>query len=390
MKRIQRWAVRLERRWGVPSYSGWILSGLAIFFFGAATNTMAGWLYVISGVTAGLLIVAAALPNRALKGIKVTRQTIAPVMAGNPLSVNVVLTNTTPSSKELLVVGDDVPEAFNMHPTQAIEGLRPQESMTWSYQCPSVNRGIYRWNQIYLRTAAPLGLFWCRRDRSIPARAVVYPQILDLSQCPLLDDVGQDSSIQVFHQHRAQPSTEGLTRALRPYRWGDPTRLIHWRTSARYGELRVRELEVLSSGETVLIALDTASDWTAEAFEQAAIAAASLFTYALRHEMNVTLWTPEFGLVRGVVNVLETLAAVHPQQGDVQTQPPADFSIIWLTQSAERLDLLPSRSHSLLWGDRQSSGSSKASSGVAGSTVLIDDTQELRSQLSAPISLSLR
>lgn len=387
---IRRWAVALEQRWGIPSYSGWILAGLSIFFFGAATNTMAGWLYVISGITAGLLIVAATLPNRALKGIQVTRQSIAPVMAGDPLTVKVTLTNTTHRSKELLIVGDQVPQAFNLHPTQAIEGIAPQESITWSYQCPSMRRGTYRWSHLYLRTAAPLGLFWCRRDRPIPARAVVYPQIIELNQCPLLDEVGQDSSIQVFHRHRAQPSTEGLTRALRPYRWGDPTRLIHWRTSARYGELRVRELEVLSSGETILIALDTASSWNPEAFEQAASAAASLYTYAMRREMNVTLWTPEFDSVRGVINVLETLAAVYPQQGRLHHHPPTDFSILWLTSSADRLDIVPQDSHCLVWGDRHASPSSPSAPGLAGSILFVDETQDLRSQLSAQLSASLR
>ncbi len=389
MKWMQRWAMSLEQRWGIPSYSGWILVGLSIFFFGAATNTMAGWLYVISGITAGLLIVAATLPNRALKGIQVTRRAIAPVMAGEPLTVTIVLTNTTPRGKELLLVGDEVPEALDLCPVKAIEGLPPHESMTWSYQCLANHRGIYRWSRLYLRTAAPLGLFWCRRDRSVPARAVVYPQVLELSQCPLLDEVGQDSNIQVFHRHRAQPSTEGLTRALRPYRWGDPTRLIHWRTSARYGELRVRELEVLSSGETILIALDTATAWTSAAFEQAAIAAASLFTYAVRHEMNVTLWTPEFGLVRGVVDVLETLAAVQPQQGDVQKQPPADFSIVWLTQSATRSEIVPSQSHTLLWGDR-SIATRASNSESAGLILAMDETQDLRSQLSDSPSPVLR
>lgn len=376
---MQRLTVGLERRWGNPSYSGWILIGLSIFFFGAATNTMAGWLYVMSGIIAGLLIVAVTLPNRSLKGIQVARQAIAPIMAGDTLTVKVSLTNTTARPKELLLVGDELPSALRMQPIQPIEELRPHESFTWSYQLTVPHRGIYRWRQLHIRTAAPLGLFWSRRDRTLPARAVVYPQILDLNQCPLLDAVGQDSSLQVLHRHRAQPSTEGLTRALRPYRWGDPTRLIHWRTSARYGELRVRELEVLSSGENVLIALDTAIAWSATAFEQAAIATASLLTYGFRHEMNVTLWTPEFGLVRGQINMLETLAAVTPQQGKHEQRPPDDFSIIWLTQLAARLGALPATSQWILWGDRSPSR-------LDTSGLMIDETQELRSQLSAPLT----
>jgi len=42
-----------------------------------------------------------------------------------------------------------------------------------------------------------------------------------------------------------QRASQGLTRNLRQYRQGDSTRLIHWKTSARLGELQIRELEVL-------------------------------------------------------------------------------------------------------------------------------------------------
>nr|WP_231939937.1 DUF58 domain-containing protein [Dolichospermum compactum] len=57
-----------------------------------------------------------------------------------------------------------------------------------------------------------------------------------------------------------------LLRSLRPYRINDPTRLIYWRTSARYGELRVRELEVITGGQEILIAIDSSFQWQQELF----------------------------------------------------------------------------------------------------------------------------
>ncbi|MBD1941203.1 DUF58 domain-containing protein, partial [Coleofasciculus sp. FACHB-712] len=53
--RIADW---LETRWVTPAYAGWILGIIAVCFFGAATNTMAGWLYVISGLSFALLGIA--------------------------------------------------------------------------------------------------------------------------------------------------------------------------------------------------------------------------------------------------------------------------------------------------------------------------------------------
>ena len=63
MNRINEW---LETHWVTPAYAGCLLTGIALCFFGAASNTMAGWLYVISGLIFGLLVVAAVLPARSL------------------------------------------------------------------------------------------------------------------------------------------------------------------------------------------------------------------------------------------------------------------------------------------------------------------------------------
>ncbi|MHC5828061.1 MAG: DUF58 domain-containing protein, partial [Nostoc sp.] len=46
LKPITNW---LETRACAPTYGGWVLAATAICFFGAGINTMAGWLYAISG-----------------------------------------------------------------------------------------------------------------------------------------------------------------------------------------------------------------------------------------------------------------------------------------------------------------------------------------------------
>lgn len=383
---LNRLTHTLETRWVTPAYSGWVLSGLAVFFFAAATNTMAGWLYVISGGLLALLAVAAVLPRQTLQNVRVTRRAIAPVMAGEAISVELHLENTGSTRKDLIQIRDPLPKALGSAQTRAVETLRPQESYPWVYACPAPKRGIYRWPTVQLRTAAPLGLFWCRRDRPAPARAVVYPTVLNLNQCPFLDTLGQDSSIHLFNQHVSQASTEGLTKALRPYRWGDPTRLIHWRTSARYGELRVRELEVLTSSEAVILALDTAVAWDADCFEDAAIATATLYRYGMQQRMTVALWTPEYGLIHNESAALEVLAGVQPEQGPLNRLPTAP-SVIWLTQSPERLESLPSGYRWILWPPPDS-GRPRGAMPISSRGLVIRPDQELRSQLSSPATVA--
>jgi uncharacterized protein (DUF58 family) len=337
----------LEMRWVTPAYAGWLLSGLAIFFFAAASNTMAGWLYVMSGITLALLAISAILPVRSLRPLRVHRQTIEPVSVGDQITVELEIENPTHQPKTLLQVQDVLPYVLGKPAVQSIEMIPPHGLYRWVYYQPAQKRGIYHWEEVQLRTGAPLGLFWCRRTRSAKAKAIVYPTILSLTRCPLVDELGAQESLLLHSQRRSQMATEGITRNLRPYRFGDPFRLIHWRSSARLGELRVRELEVTTGGQEIIVALDSAGAWNPDEFEQAASVAASLFCYASRLQLNVKFWSAHTGLLGGHRVVLEALAATtagEKAEHELPTQP-----LLWLTHNANSLSKLPFGSRWVLW-----------------------------------------
>jgi uncharacterized protein (DUF58 family) len=269
------------------------------------------------------------------------------VSAGDQITVELEIENRAREPKTLLQVVDILPFVLGQPIVRPIEVIDPNSIYRDTYYLEVRQRGVYRWQEVNLRTAAPLGLFWCRRSLPVKAVAVVYPQVLPLSTCPLIDRIGQEDSPQFYNRSRSQTATEGLTRNLRPYRHGDPTRLIHWRTSARYGELRVRELEVAAGGQEIIIALDSAAAWQPEEFERAVTVAASLYFYASKRLLNVKLWTAGTGLVSGNRVVLETLAAVNAGEDAVENRPK--LPIIWLTQNSATLSTLSLGSRWVLW-----------------------------------------
>ncbi|GBF78666.1 DUF58 domain-containing protein [Aphanothece sacrum] len=339
----------LENHWATPAYSGWLLAGLALCFFGAATNTMAGWLYVMSGVIVALLGLGAVLPVRSLNHLSLRRLPISPVSAGDDLTIELIIENREKNPKTLLQVRDLIPHVLGNPQETALEVILPQKEHPWTYYIPTQKRGIYRWHDVELRTGTPLGLFWCRRSQEVPSKAVVYPQVLPLTQCPLVDTIGQEDSDTKYSDRNYQAATEGVTKALRPYRYGDPMRLIHWRTSARFEEFKVRELEIITGGEDLLIGLDNNSLWhNNDNFEQAVIAAASLYFYANYSQLNVKLWTANTGVIQGNRVVLETLAEVEPEQETKDLVLPS-LPIIWLTENRATLDNLPKGSRWLIF-----------------------------------------
>ena len=118
IKRITNW---LETHFCVPAYSGWVLGAIAICFLGAAINTMAGWLYVISGVSFALLSVAAVLPPRSLLGLVVKREQIQPVTAGDDLTIELEIFNPRKQSVDLLQLQDILPFVLGKPAQRAIE-----------------------------------------------------------------------------------------------------------------------------------------------------------------------------------------------------------------------------------------------------------------------------
>jgi uncharacterized protein (DUF58 family) len=345
MKRLNPLFAWLEAHGAVPAYAGWVLMGLTVCFWIAATNTMAGWLFVLSGVGAALLLLSAVMPMRALQGVEIRRSPLSPVHVGEALSVTINLHNRTAQPKGLLICSDQVPKALGSVQATTVEAIAPQETYSWSYFLEPERRGRYRWSATSLRTGAPLGLFWSRRVYSIPAEVLVYPRILPLARCPILDEVG--SSAQQLQQILlSRTGNEGSTRSLRPYRKGDPMRMVHWRSSARFNTLRVRELEVLGGGNTYVIALDAQSNWHPDHFEQAVMAAASLFRYATQHHGAAQLWTPKWGLAQGMHPALEVLAQIEPQPTGEKLP---EQSVIWLTANPESMKNLPLGSRYIFW-----------------------------------------
>jgi uncharacterized protein (DUF58 family) len=375
LNRANKW---LETKWVTPAYGGWLLMLLIICFFGAATNTMAGWLYVLSGVGVALLGVGAVLPARSIQSLTVSRQAILPVTAGADLEISVTIHNPTTESQTLFQVQDLTPLNRLNPPQTTVEQVLARSEYRWVYHLPTEQRGVYQWGKVAIRSGAPIGLFWCQRDRQAPAIAYVYPQVLKLDRCPLIDGLASDRSTNRQSSNRnLVAANEGITRSLRPYRYGDSMRLIHWRTSARYGEFQVRELEIDRGGQDVIIYLDSGSHWDAGDFEQAVIAACTLYFYASKStNLNVKLWTAGTGLISGDRQVLETLAAVQMDEPAQSEMLPN--SVVYLTSQAKQLDALPAGNRWILWNHTGFTPSSNKCVGIA-----IDRTQSLQQQLNS-------
>ncbi len=347
----QQWTNTLEQRWIAPAYAGWVVLAISIGLFMAATNTMTGWLYVLSAIGLVLAAIAAILPMKSLQALSVEHLPLAPVTVGDELLIKLRIHNKSLQTQTMFQVYEHLPLALTLGKIDplSIERVPAQGTYTAKICCRANRRGVYRWDQVELRSGQPLGLFWCRRGRRAPAQVWVYPQHLRLARCPVIDNFASPNSIDPNESmQRAQLSTHGTTRSLRPYRTGDPLRLIHWRSSARYGEFRVRELESVRTAPVVTICLNAAAAWTELSFEQAVVAATSLYFYATAQQLTVNFWTSQHGSLPGQQAVLQALAEIEMgASGAVLPTEP----LLWITGDSQGLNSLPPDSRYVMWGE---------------------------------------
>ncbi len=117
------------------------------------------------------------------------------------------------------------------------------------YEIRPTCRGVVDVGPLVISFGDPFGL--ARRTVPVPGtqRLVVAPQVLSLPVEAVRAAIGPDHAHQ-FGRRAPAGDDDVMTRA---YRSGDALRRVHWRTSARQGELMVRENEQSRPAEVVLV-----------------------------------------------------------------------------------------------------------------------------------------
>src|SRR5688572_409209 len=117
------------------------------------------------------------------------------------------------------------------------------------------HRGAYTWNRLDVVCGYPLGLANVIRHLGRPEELLVLPRLGTLQRGVLRHWLSQHCPTQgaIRAAARRQPTAQLEFHGLRTFRPGDSPRHIHWRTTARRGELMVREFEDLPNDNLIVI-----------------------------------------------------------------------------------------------------------------------------------------
>ena len=215
--------------------------------------TSIGWFYVADSLIGGVLLVNFVLPSLSIRGLSAQRRLpsshrSAGIFEDDSLTVSIELRSKSVMPKSFLVVSDDCPVAGPEEGRQnfLIGTIAPRGRVEASYDVRCYKRGIYSFGRLRMETSAPFGLFRARRTLKAPLEVTVYPNVLPIGA------TSTHGALQGLHPMQSPPGLSGEFRGSREYQRDDYVRNIHWRTTARRGELMVSEFDQTPQGEVRL------------------------------------------------------------------------------------------------------------------------------------------
>ncbi|WP_344285166.1 DUF58 domain-containing protein, partial [Actinomadura napierensis] len=210
---------------------------------------------------------------------------------GHETRVDLRLENVSRLPSGLLLVEDRVPYALGGRARFVLDRIESQGSRELGYRIRSDVRGRFRVGPLTVRLADPFGMVELVRSFSMSDTLTVTPAIVPLPATRLTGAWGGGGESLA----RAMSAAGEDDVAPREYRHGDDLRRVHWRSTARHGELMVRrEEQHFQSSGTLLLDTRRRAHWgdgPGGSFEQAVSVAASIGVHLGRTGMNLRFVT---------------------------------------------------------------------------------------------------
>ena len=293
--------------------AGWgmLVAGLGVLV--AARTFSVVELFVVGVALLALPLVSLVLVGATKLRMRV-RRTINPsrVHAGDVTRVELAVANSGARPTPTLTLTD--PVAGTRGAALSLGPLRPQSAARAAYRLPTAHRGVIAVGPLRMAIEDPFGL---------ARRQVVAAPVLELTVLPHVDRISLPLPGGDRDPHGGTARVNELARrgeefyGLRPYVVGDDLRHVHWKSSARTGDLFVKQVENPRQDRTIVVVDSRRDSHRDDSFERAASAAASVATAAFgqRHLLRLVATDgTDTGLGTGLAHVdavLEYLATVE-------------------------------------------------------------------------------
>lgn len=263
---LRRWLARRQRRaaelrqharFGL-SREGFHFVLILLFILVGAVLRDISLLVVLAGVMLGLLFIQWRVGMRSVWGLELKREVPPTAVSGTSIDVCVTIFNRRRAlGSWLLTVEDQIEQIApvrkigDQRALTVIDDVAPGHHRQGTYQVVFHQRGHYRVGPTSLSTRYPLNLGTTTRIFPSSNPLIVHPRLGVLTnRCHNLFRVEQQGLSRAIARAGVH---EGEFFGLRQWHNGDSQRWIHWRTTARLGELSVRQFEQQQRMQSVVL-----------------------------------------------------------------------------------------------------------------------------------------
>jgi uncharacterized protein (DUF58 family) len=236
-------------------------------------------------------VLLALLPLLSAAAVTVTRYRLScersldpdRVQAGTAARMVLRLQNISRLPTGVMLLEDGLPEALGTHPRFVLGRLWPQQITTVAYAVRADARGRYRIGPLTVRLTDLFGLCEVSKSFATSSMLTVTPVVEPL---PAVHIPGEASGSGEARAGSAAVHGEN-DAATREYRHGDDLRKVHWRSTARVGELMVRREEQPRQNRAVVLLDTRAAAHRGEGPDSSlewAVSAAASITLHLAHD----------------------------------------------------------------------------------------------------------
>jgi uncharacterized protein (DUF58 family) len=127
--------------------------------------------------------------------------------------------------------------------------LSGNQERSWLVRAPLTRRGHFRIDPLAIRTGDPFGFFEASAAVGQGVAVVVYPRLEPVPAWRL-------PSANIEGSHAAPErtiQTTPLAMSVRPYAPGDSMNRIHWKSTARHGEIQVKEFDLEQTADAWIV-----------------------------------------------------------------------------------------------------------------------------------------
>jgi uncharacterized protein (DUF58 family) len=220
--------------------AGWVYFAGIMLVALAALNTGNNLLFLVLACLIAIILMSGILSSVTLSGVEMRLELPEHIFAGQPVRAIISLQNdkrTLPSFSLRVEAAKtkNAPASAILETPVYFPYLPKRDRLQQTVPMTFLRRGVHRQDAFRIVTRFPFGFLQKARRLDLTTEAVVYPSVAPSEE--LVEILpGLQGALESLSKGRGQD-----LYALRGYVANDSVRHVHWKASARFGSLMVRE-----------------------------------------------------------------------------------------------------------------------------------------------------